>query len=178
MRVTKIKLTPRDKTILFFVIAFGGLWLVLQFGVLPWLEGKERLQKGIAAKSAAIPQMLALEKQFRSAHQAMSEVEQRLAAQPKGFSLFPFLEAKSGEAGVAAKIKYMKPMTAASTAGELAESLVEMKLEGVSLEQLLGYLGKIEVPEQLISIKRISIQQDGKTDASLDVVVQVASLSK
>jgi len=175
--MTKIRLSTRDKHILLVVGLGLALGLVVWGGVLPFLEAKGRLQKGVAARRAAIPEMLQLETTYQAAHQAGSEIEQRLASQPKGFSLFPFLEAKSSEAGVAAKIKYMKPMTGSSPGAGLSESLVEMKLEGVSLEQLLGYLGKIELPEQLISIKRISIQQDGKAEALLDVVVQVASVS-
>ncbi len=176
--MTKIRLTARDKKILLLVLLGGALLLILQVGILPFLESKTRLQKGIAARVAAIPEMLRLEAQYQTTHHAGTAIEQRLAAQGKGFSLFPFLEAKSSEAGVADKIKYMKPMAAVSHGDEFSESLVEMKLEGVSMQQLLGYLGKIEVPEQLISIKRISIQQGAQTDAMLDVVVQVASLGK
>lgn len=176
--MTKIRLTKRDKNILLVVSLGVCLLLVLQLGILPFLEMKGRLQKGVEAKRLAIPEMLQLEAAYQTTHQVGADVASRLAAQPKGFSLFPFLEAKSSEAGVAAKIKYMKPMTAAATGTEFAETLVEMKLEGVSLEQLLDFLGKIEVPEQLISIKRISIQQDGKADAMLDVVVQVASIGQ
>jgi hypothetical protein len=176
--MTKIRLTERDKKILVVVLLGGALLLILQAGVLPFMERKARLEKGIASRLAAIPEMLRFETQYHATHQGGSAVAQRLAAQGAGFSLFPFLEAKSSEAGVADKIKYMKPMTAATTGDEPSESLVEMKLEGVSLEQLLGYLGKIEVPEQLISIKRISIQQGVQTASLLDVVVQVASLGK
>jgi len=172
-----ISLKKRDKQILLIVGLALALLLIVWGGVTPFLEAKGRLQRGVSARRSAIPEMLRLENSFQTAHQAGSELQQRLASQAKGFSLFPFLEAKSSEAGVAAKIKYMKPMTGSSPGAGLSESLVEMKLEGVSLEQLLGYLDKIELPEQLISIKRISIQQDGKAEAMLDVVVQVASLS-
>lgn len=152
--------------------------MVIQWAIVPFLESKERLLRGVAAKEAAIPQMLQLEAQYQAVNPPMPAVGQRLALQSKGFALFPFLEEKSGEAGIADKIKYMKPMTAAIAGSDLSESLVEMKLEGISMEQMLGYLAKIEVPEQLVSIKRISIQRDGKADALLDVVVQIASVSK
>ncbi|MBA3015561.1 MAG: hypothetical protein KKD63_14360 [Proteobacteria bacterium] len=174
----KIKLAGRDRKILIAVLLGGALLLILSGGVIPFLESKERLRRGVAAKETAIPQMLQLEAQYQTANHAVSNVEQRLALQPKGFALFPFLEEKSGEAGVADKIKYMKPMTSAIAGSEFSESLVEMKLEGISLEQMLGYLAKIEVPEQLVGIKRISIQQDGKAEPLLDVVVQVVSVSK
>lgn len=176
--MTKIRLTERDKKILLCVTLGGVLLFIVMAGVLPFMESKARLQKGIAAKRAAIPEMEQFARQYQASHHGGEDIAQRLAAQDKGFSLFPFLEAKSSEAGVADKIKYMKPMTAATAGEEFSESLVEMKLEGVSLEQLLGYLGKIELPEQLISVKRISIQQGIQADALLDVVVQVASIGR
>jgi hypothetical protein len=48
-----------------------------------------------------------------------------------------------------------------------------MKLERITLGQMVGYLQLIESPENLVSIKRISIQSNKKETQFLDVVLQV-----
>ena len=51
-----------------------------------------------------------------------------------------------------------------------------MKLEGVTLKQLVGYLYHIESPEDAISIKRLSIKENKKKSGYVDVVLKVLTL--
>ena len=66
----------------------------------------------------------------------------------------------------------MKPSDSQGT-GPYKESMVEMKLEGITLNQLVGYLYRIESPENIISIKRISITENKKESGYLDTILQV-----
>ena len=66
----------------------------------------------------------------------------------------------------------MKPSTSTGP-GSYKESLVEMKLEAISLSQLLDYLYKIEAPENLVNIKRISIKETKAKSGYLDTILQV-----
>ena len=50
--------------------------------------------------------------------------------------------------------------------------MVEMKLVAITLKQLTQYLHRIESPEDLRSIKRISIKQNKKEAGYLDAVLQ------
>jgi hypothetical protein len=51
--------------------------------------------------------------------------------------------------------------------------MIEMKLEGITLNQLAGYLYRIESPENIIGIKRISIRENKKESGYLDAILQV-----
>ena len=73
--------------------------------------------------------------------------------------------------GVKEKIKYMKPSTSKGT-GPYKESMVEMKLEGITLEQLAGYLHRVELPQKAIIIKRISVKENVREAGSLEAVLQ------
>ncbi len=66
----------------------------------------------------------------------------------------------------------MKPSISSGT-GPYKESMVEMKLEAITLRQLVGYLYRIESPDDLINIKRISISQNKKEQGYLDAIIQV-----
>jgi hypothetical protein len=50
-------------------------------------------------------------------------------------------------------------------------------LEKVTLQQLTGYLQKIESPQDIVSIRRISVQSGKGEDGYLDAVLQVLTLS-
>jgi hypothetical protein len=66
----------------------------------------------------------------------------------------------------------MKPSISA-TPGTYKESLVEMKLEAITLQQLIGYLSKIESPDNVVSIKRIRIEENKKKSGYLDAILHV-----
>ena len=102
---------------------------------------------------------------------------QRLTNRPKNFTLFSFLEKAAGDAGVMDNIKSMKP-SASTGKGPFKESLVEMKLERITLGQMVGYLRLIESPETLVSVKRISIQANKKETQFLDVILQVLTFTE
>jgi hypothetical protein len=66
----------------------------------------------------------------------------------------------------------------AGRSGPFKESLVEMKLEKITLGQMVGYLKLIESPGKLVSIKRISIQTNKKETQYLDAILQVLTFTK
>ena len=71
----------------------------------------------------------------------------------------------------------MKPSEVADD-GPFKEILIEMKLQGVTLKQLVQFLKRVESPENTVALKRISIQENKKEEQTLDVVLQVISLAR
>ena len=59
--------------------------------------------------------------------------------------------------------------------GDLREFMVEMKLQGVGLKQLVEFLLAIESEKDVVSVKRIAIQKNGTEGGRLDAVLQVAT---
>jgi hypothetical protein len=66
-----------------------------------------------------------------------------------------------------------------SAANELyKQSLVEMKLQAVSLGQLVRFLELTESPEHLVGIDRITVQENTQEDATLDVTLRMVSIDQ
>ena len=151
--------------------------LLLQLLVMPFWEEKERFRNNVAAKQNSIQQMAVLRQEYLMLQQDTDSLAQRLQDRPKNFTLFSFLEKAAGDAGVKDNIKSMKP-SASTGKGPFKESLVEMKLERITLGQMVGYLKLIESPENLVSIKRISIQSNKKETQFLDAVLQVLTFTE
>jgi len=172
-----MQLAKREKYLIALAVIVIVSALVIQFAITPFWEKRERLKNNVTVKQNNLQEMVALRQQYLLLQKDSNTLAQRLTVRPKNFTLFSFLEKAAGEAGVKDNIKSMKP-SASVGKGPFKESLVEMKLERITLAQMVGYLKLIESPENLVSIKRISIQSNKKETQFLDVVLQVLTFTE
>lgn len=167
-----MKLARREKYLVSAAASCIAVFFLFQFVVFPFFENKRRIEKGIKAKEKGLQEIVKLKAEYQAYQKGYRHIDQALAGREKGFTLFSFLEEAAGEAEVKAHIKYMRPSTSSGT-GPYKESMVEMKLEAITLEQLVGYLYRIESPDNLVNIKRISIGENKKQKDYLDAILQV-----
>ena len=146
--------------------------VLFQFLVFPLLDSKEGLARGIKTKRAALKEIAMLSAEYQSQQSGSQGIQQAMSGRKKGFTLFSFLDEAAGAADVKKFIKYMKPSVSAGT-GDYKESTVEMKLEGITLDQLTRYLYRIESPKDLVNIRRITISSNKKEAGYLDAILQV-----
>lgn len=157
-------------------VVFIVFAVLIQLVVVPIMDSRERMQSGVAAKEKNLQEIVRLSYEYQVLKQGSETLSQRLSSRPTNFTLFSFLEKAAGEAGVKNNIKYMKP-SASTGKGPFKESLVEMKLETITLKQMVEYLKLIESPDDIVSIKRISIQTNKKEEQYLDAILQVLTFS-
>lgn len=172
-----MQLNTREK----WAVSIGGicllLFVVVQLVFFPLADKRTKLRKGLATREKAVAEMRIMQERYRQLSQQSGSVAALLAKRDVGFSLFSFLEKNADDSMVKEKIAYMKP--SASTKNELfKQSLVEMKLQGVSLKQLVEFLEKTESPENLVGIEKITIQENTKEEATLDVILQMVSVDQ
>ncbi len=172
-----MKLAKREKNFVGIAVCSVVFFVLFQLLIFPFFEKRERLQSGVRAKEEALREIIRLRGEYQASKGDSREIQRLLARRAGGFTLFAFLERAAGEAGVKENIEYMKPSTPKST-GPYKESMVEMKLEAITLNQLTQYLHRIESPEDLISIKRISIKQNNKEAGYLDAVLQALTFQQ
>ncbi len=172
-----MELSRRDR----IALSVGGVallvFVVLQFLFFPLLERRQRLEKGIAVREQALVEMRQMEERFRKLHQQNSSLSRKLAGRDRDFSLFSFLEKMASATDIKQNIAYMKPSSAQGD-GDVRLTTVEMKFKAISLKQLVHFLQQIEAPEKLVAVRRISIQENTKEKATLDVILQVISIDQ
>jgi Tfp pilus assembly protein PilO len=120
--------------------------------------------------------MKSMQKEYTQLSLRGNSVERFMEKRPDNFSLFSFLEAKANSNGIKEKIAYMKPSDSVES-DTYQQIMVEMKLQGVTLKQLVSFLEDVESPENLVALQRISIQENKNEEKSLDVIMQVVSVS-
>jgi general secretion pathway protein M len=167
-----MKLAQREKRLITAAASVIGMALLLQLVIFPLLDKRERLLRGIDAKQEALQEMASLSAEYGRFTEDALGAKERLARRQKNFTLFSYLEKAAGSTDIKTHIKYMKPSESTGK-GPFTESLVEIKLERVSLGQLTGYLQQIESPENVVSVRRISIQPNKADTGFLDAVIQV-----
>lgn len=172
-----MKLAKREKYFIGLGGAALGIFFVTQLLVFPLLDGRKRLLRGVEAKEAGLKEMMLMQAEYQNYQNGSQGIEKFLENRRRGFTLFSFLEQAAGAAEVKDHIKYMKPSTSKGS-GPYKESMVEIKLETITMKQLVGYLNRIESPQNVTSIKRISIKGNKKEPGYLDVVLQVLTLGK
>lgn len=155
------------------LIAVAAL-ILYHFLLSPLLDSRQRLQKSLLKKQVALQQVQKLQQEYESLQHTSGDIQQRVAKRPKSFTLFSFIEQKATSSGIKEKINYMKPSEVESDA-LLQESRVDMKLEKITLKNLVDFLKGVESTQNVVSINRISIQEYGKEQGYLNAIIQIAT---
>jgi general secretion pathway protein M len=168
-----MKLSKREKYSIYAAVGFICLFIVLQLILFPLIDKRSRIQRTLQVKTKILEEMLSLKSEYDIIKKKADLLETRLAGRKKGFSLFSFLDRLAGEAGIKDRIAYMKPSTSTTTNGRYKTSSVEMKLESISVGELVTYLYKTETSKNLVNIKRMSISKTGTEGEFLNAILHV-----
>jgi general secretion pathway protein M len=167
------KLTRREKHSLYAASGIICLFIIMQFIVLPVFDKQDRLQRSLKVKTKNLEHMIALKSEHDAIIQRTDLSKGHFENRAKGFTLFSFLDKLSGKAGVKDHITYMKPSTTVQKNSPYKISRVEMKLRGLTLQQLTVYLHMVETSKNRVNVKRLLISKTGKQEGFIDAVLQV-----
>lgn len=169
----KIKLKKHEKYSIYVAAGFICLFVLIQFIVFPFFDKRNRLERTIQVKTKILEDMTALKSKYDAIQKKTDLSKLRFEKREKGFTLFSFLDKLAGEAEVKDYIAYMKPSTSTQKNSQRKMSMVEMKLQRVTLDQLTSYLYIVETSKNMVNIKRISISKTGRQENFIDAVLQV-----
>lgn len=166
------RLEKREKYILLFGVFFVIGFIILQAMVLPYVEARQTMTRSLSRNESELVDIQLLRQEYLELKSRQGDIEKRLTERTPGFSLFSFLEEQAAATKVKNSVTYMKPSANEIDEG-FNESIVEMKMERVTLDQLVAFLVKIESEEKIVSIQRISIQENGQEEGLLDTVLSI-----
>lgn len=171
-----MKLNRRERMAVLTGIVFLCLFAVIRFVVFPFMDQKDRLRRNLTANGRNLEEIRSLKADYRTMVSAGEKAKKRFKQRQKGFTLFSFLDQLAGEVGIKDKMTSMKPTYTRKKDSPYKKSLVEMKLKGLTLEQITQYLYKIETSKNMVNIKRISLTKSDDQAGILNVVLQVETL--
>ena len=176
MKITN--LNKREKMAVAAAAAAIVIFVVLQFLVFPLFEKNDQLSRTLATRQQELEQIRMLQAEYRKTTQNAEQAQQFIKKRRRGFTLFSFLETLAGKTKVKQHIAYMRPTTTAQKDSPYRLSMVEMKLQDITMSQLLAYLHGVETSRDMISIKRLSISKGEKKADLINTVFQVETLEK
>jgi hypothetical protein len=151
----------------FFIVVF----LLFQLVIFPLWDVREKMANSIKINEKALKEMTVLGAEYHVLKQRAEAVQRALAARPVEFSLFSYLEKKAGEIQLKSHIKYINPMKGAKT-GAYEESIVEMRLDSMTMKQLTDFILAVESSKDLVRINKISISKMKENPDYLTTTIQ------
>lgn len=143
----------------------------------PVISEKKRLTRAVVTKTADLDRMRELGARYQALQRSNSGAAASLAARKEGFTLFAFLEGAAGVTGLKSRIASMKPSTTTDRVSGLTYSVVEMKLEGLTMTELTRLLYEVETAPENVRIKGVSVARKGKEKARLSAVLKVQTVA-
>lgn len=150
------QLQPRERLFLGGGAAVLVLFLFFKVAIDPLFKHSADLDRQIVAARRQLAELRTMQQEYQRQKSVVDTINNQLKKQ-QNFAIFSRLEEFAGQTGIRNKILYMKPTV--STPSEVYnEESVEIKMEGVTLDQLVRYLHQIENSPQLLKIKRLEIK--------------------
>jgi general secretion pathway protein M len=137
------------------------------------LDRREQLERRLVGQHRNMTEMLQLQAEAAELRQMLGRANSALQRRDANFTLYRFLDRLAGEAGVKEKISYMKPSSQTHKDGGTVTSTVEMKLQALTLDQLVAYLSKVEGGPNMVWVRRLAITKKDRQQKTIDAVLQV-----
>lgn len=143
---------------------------VIQWVVLPVARYRETLGRNIVQAQQSLATAAAQGQEY--AELAARARDGRAAAVGKGKAeqtLFALLENLAAREQLRAKIEYIRP-SVRQAAGGSRHDVVEMRLNGVGLNQLVAYLEAVQATGRGIGVERLNMRSHEKRPLDVDLV--------
>jgi general secretion pathway protein M len=171
-----MKLNKREKISVAAAGTAVAIFSLLQFLVFPLIDKNDRLTRQIITREQQLVQIQQLQTAYRETSVKNEQAQRWLKKRRRGFTLFSFLETLAGQTGVKNNIAFMKPSSTLQKESNYRLSMVEMKLQEITMPQLLAYLHGIETSRDMIVIKRLSISKSEQKADFINTIFQVETL--
>lgn len=146
----------REKVFIIGAIVVVLLTLLFTLVIDPMLGASARLDRQIRKAQHDLEDLRTQRWEYLRHKRVLDRINTQLQRQ-QSFALFSRLEELARNTGTRDKIQYMKP-TVATPSNVYEEESVEIKMEQVTLEQLIRYLYQIEQSPQFLKIKRLYLK--------------------
>jgi general secretion pathway protein M len=166
------KLNPREKT----VVVAGLIVLILLFSWLvllnPYIKTMKSLDRKIAAHRQSLQKVETMQEHINQLRRQLADVKiLKQGTRP----LFSLVENMAVQTGVREQLLSMRPQPA-TTQGKFRQQLVEIRLEKISLSQMVRLLHAVEYRSGGVRVKSLQVKPRFEDRSILDVNMVLMSL--
>lgn len=172
-----IRLSTREKWMLGGGSIIALFLIIFFFLVDPALQRMAQLDNLIPRKERDLSELLVLKQEFQGVSKEIDAIERRLPLQ-SSFSPLSFLEENAAKNKIKGNIAFIRPLAAQEHKSQYREVPVEVKVEKVTLSQIIPFLTALENSTNRLRIKRLSIKTRFANPDLMDVTFLVLSYEK
>ncbi len=170
-------LNLREQRLILAAGVFLGAVFIWSVILDPLMQKNDVLNRKIKAKRNELAQMVRLRSSVVQDRDGIERIKGVIEQRGNGFSVFAHLEHLATKAEMKERIVHIKPQRETKV-GEFRESVVEIKLERITMQELIRFLYQIETSQDLLYMKNLKMKSGipGAGDAGLGVTVSVGTL--
>jgi len=172
------KLEPRERILVQIAAGLVGVFLIYNLIYLPIVDLSSGLQARIVQRQQDLAEVRRLAATYAQLKADLAAAERRTVPLGKDFSLFSIVEASMTKSVGRAKIGSIAPGSDRKLTDGFTEYSVQLKLENVSLAQLVDALYGINSLSMPIGVSDIRIQRRTQDTHSYDVDLTCVALAK
>ncbi len=169
------KLDSKQQKLVAGAAIFVCIALILEIAIFPFMEAQKKLEKAIRTHQKNLVQINELSSEFTALEAKTAATKRAVSTHGADFTLFSWLEKKATQAKVRGRIQYMNS-SKGTRSSFFEESLVDMKLDTITIKQLNDFLYYTESPEDLVRIKKIAVNKMKENPEYLSAQLQISSL--
>ena len=163
------------------IVAAGGAVLAVVFLFLvvidPLMATIDTLDRQARRKAKDSQELVLIAQEYVVKQARVMKLEQRMPIPPAQFSLLAFMEEATTTAQIRDRIVGMQPQAPIVVQG-YQETAVDLRLDGVSLPQLLALLVAIEQAPYDVQVHHLQMKPKYDNPANLDATLKIVTYAK
>jgi len=170
-----IRLTKREKLLAAFLVILAVSWLLFVLIISPAFERINTLSRVIPQKQVELQQLRLKSNEYVSISDRLNNLRSKMASEDKNFQLLPHLESLIRRSDLTEHLESMKQQVLQPDS-DYNETVVEIKLNNLTLAQLLDFLTLVKSSNVLATIKSLYIAKSTENIDLLDSTVQISNI--
>lgn len=171
-----MQLTKREKTVVIGGACFLALLVALQFIVRPTTERISMLGRVVTDKRDVLTQLRAKSLEYEKLTEEVNGLRSMISQQQESRTMLSAIERIGEASGLSENVLSLKPTTVTMDE-EYEETVVEIRLDRITLAQLVEFLAKLESLGRAGGIKALEVRHSDRSEGALRAVVQLATVS-
>ena len=171
-----MNLTRREKQIISIGIILFGLIIAFHIFVRPAISRVRTLRRVLPDKQQVLSELISKSKQYNTISRELEKMRLEIDNQPEERKILSSIERIQKECDLIQKVVYIKPSTTPVN-DTYEKTIIEIKFQSITLNQLIQFLLKIESSEFTIGIRTLNIKRGINDSSLLDTIIQLVSLS-
>jgi general secretion pathway protein M len=169
--------SPRERIMVSVGGAMVAATLVFFLIVDPLLASIDKLDRQARRKAKDSQELALVAQEYLLKQARIAKLEQRMPSPPAQFSLLAFMEEATTTAQIRDRIVGVQPQTPITVQG-YQETSVDLRLDGVTLPQLLALLVAIEQAPYDVQVRHLQMKPKYDNPVNLDATLKIVTYAK